>query len=98
MLATWGLGLTIDISPRRTLINCGSSSMEVRRRIAPTRVMRWLSRLVPCDPSSIGATVIVRNLYIIRYKTLIGPRLRVRGFAAQQAEAAIGVAVLNWML
>jgi hypothetical protein len=33
-----------------------------------------------------------------RYKTLIGPQLRARGFAAQQTEAAIGVAVLNRML
>jgi hypothetical protein len=33
-----------------------------------------------------------------RYKLLIGPRLRARGFAAQQTEAAIGVAVLNRML
>jgi hypothetical protein len=33
-----------------------------------------------------------------RYKTLIGPRLRARGFAAQQTEAAIGVAMLNRML
>ena len=33
-----------------------------------------------------------------RYKTLIGPRLRARGFAAQQTEAAIGVAALNRML
>jgi hypothetical protein len=33
-----------------------------------------------------------------RYKTLIGPRMRARGFAAQQTEAAIGVAVLNRML
>ena len=33
-----------------------------------------------------------------RYKALIGPRLRARGFAAQQTEAAIGVAVLNRML
>jgi hypothetical protein len=33
-----------------------------------------------------------------RYKTLIGPRLRARGFAAQQTEAAIGAAVLNRML
>jgi hypothetical protein len=30
-----------------------------------------------------------------RYKTLIGLRLRSRGFAAQQTEAAIGVAVLT---
>jgi hypothetical protein len=33
-----------------------------------------------------------------RYKLLIGPRLRARGFAAQRTEAAIGVAVLNRML
>ena len=33
-----------------------------------------------------------------RYKALIGPRLRARGFDAQQTEAAIGVAVLNRML
>ena len=33
-----------------------------------------------------------------RYKTLIGPRLRAHGLAAQQTEAAIGVAVLNRML
>jgi hypothetical protein len=33
-----------------------------------------------------------------RYKTPIGPRLRARGFAAQQTEDAIGVAVLNQML
>ncbi|MGU3489003.1 hypothetical protein [Enterobacter bugandensis] len=32
------------------------------------------------------------------YKTLIGPRLRPRGFAAQKAEVAIGVAVLNRLL
>jgi hypothetical protein len=33
-----------------------------------------------------------------RYKTLLGPRLRARGFAAQQSEVAIGVTVLNRML
>ncbi len=32
------------------------------------------------------------------YKSLIGPRLRARGFGAQQTEAAIGVAVSNRML
>jgi len=30
-----------------------------------------------------------------RYKALIGPRLRARGFAAQRTEAAVGVAVLK---
>ena len=33
-----------------------------------------------------------------RYKALIGSQLRARGFAAQQTEAAMGVAVLNRML
>ena len=33
-----------------------------------------------------------------RYKSLIGPWLRARGFAGQQTEAAICVAVLNRML
>ena len=33
-----------------------------------------------------------------RYKALIGPRLRARGFASQQTEAAVGVVVLNQML
>ena len=33
-----------------------------------------------------------------RYKSIIGPRLRARGFEAQQTEATIGVAVLNRML
>jgi hypothetical protein len=33
-----------------------------------------------------------------RDKALIGPRLRTRGFADQQTEAATGVAVLNRML
>ncbi len=33
-----------------------------------------------------------------RYKALIGPRLRARGFAAQRTEAAMGVAVLNRMV
>jgi hypothetical protein len=32
-----------------------------------------------------------------RYKALIGPRLRARGFAAQQTEAGVGMAVLNRM-
>jgi hypothetical protein len=33
-----------------------------------------------------------------RYKPLIGPRLRARGFAGQQTGTAIGMAVLNRML
>ncbi|MNT83924.1 hypothetical protein D3C72_2238650 [compost metagenome] len=40
-----GRGPTTDISPRSTLKNCGSSSRLVRRRKAPTRVMRGSLRV-----------------------------------------------------
>ena len=33
-----------------------------------------------------------------RYKAIVGPRRRARTFSGQQAEAAVGVAVLNRML
>jgi hypothetical protein len=33
-----------------------------------------------------------------RYKAIIGPRLRARSFSGQQAEAEVGVAILNRML
>jgi hypothetical protein len=33
-----------------------------------------------------------------RYKAIIGPCLRARSFSGQQAEAVVGVAVLNRML
>ena len=33
-----------------------------------------------------------------RYKSIIGPRLKSQGFAVQETEAVIGVAVLNRML
>ena len=33
-----------------------------------------------------------------RYKAIIGPCLRARSFSGQQAEATVGVAVLNRML
>jgi hypothetical protein len=33
-----------------------------------------------------------------RYKAIIGPCLRARSFSGQQAEAAVGAAVLNRMM
>jgi hypothetical protein len=50
------------------------------------------------NASRFGDCVLTIETTIGRYKPLIGPRLRARGFAAQQTEAAIGVAVLNRML
>jgi hypothetical protein len=50
------------------------------------------------NASRFGDCVLTIETTMGRYKTLVGPRLRARGFAAQQTEASIGVAVLNRML
>jgi hypothetical protein len=50
------------------------------------------------DPSQVGSFGQRSLVETSRYKTLIGLRLPARGFAVQQTEAAIGVAVLNRML
>ena len=65
--ATWtgtvGRGPMIDISPLRTLTRLGSSSIEVRRSSAPTRVMR-LSPSSTASPAPIFSApeTIVRSL------------------------------------
>ncbi|MDQ2801454.1 MAG: hypothetical protein M3Y41_01740, partial [Pseudomonadota bacterium] len=55
-------------------------------------------RKKPLDPNNPNQRRPLVETTMGRYKTLIGPRLRARGFAAQQTEAAVGVAVLNRML
>jgi hypothetical protein len=54
-------------------------------------------RLAWQAPTGYGQRALIETT-MGRYKTLIGPRSRARGFAAQQTEGAIGVAVLNRML
>ena len=49
------------------------------------------------DATGYGKRALVETT-MDRFKSIIGPRLRARGFEAQQTEAAIGVAVLNRML
>jgi len=45
-----GRGPTSDIRPLSTLNNCGSSSIEYRRRTRPTRVIRGSSRILNRTP------------------------------------------------
>ena len=55
-----GRGPTIDISPRSTLTRFGSSSSDVRRSSAPTRVMRAspLSTARPAPSFSAPSTIV----------------------------------------
>jgi hypothetical protein len=54
---------------------------------------RFLPHVSPFNGYSTANAL--KNCDTTRYKAIIGPRLRARGFAAQQTEAAIGCAVLN---
>jgi hypothetical protein len=95
-IAQHGDGIEVVIPPRATAVL--SSEMDT-----PTQRDRHLAmiakqgRLAWQASTGYGQRSLVETT-MGRYKTLIGPRLRARGFAAQQTEAAIGVAVLNRML
>jgi hypothetical protein len=95
-IAQHGDGIEVVIPPRATAVL--SSELDT-----PTRRDRHLAmiaeqgRLAWQGSTGYGQRSLVA-MTMGRYKTLIGPRLRARGFAAQQTEAAIGVAVLNRML
>jgi len=84
------------ISPRSTAVPSGDPGLPTQRdrHLAMMAEQGRLSWQVATDygQRSLGETT--RG----RYKALMGPRLRARGFTAQQTEAAIGVAVLNRML
>jgi transposase len=95
-IAQHGDGIEVVIPPRATAVL--SSELDT-----PTQRDRHLAmiaeqgRLAWQASTGYGQRSLVETT-MGRYKTLIGPRLRARGFAAQQTEAAIGVAVLNRML
>jgi transposase len=89
-------GIEVVIPPRSTAVPSGELG-------APTQRDRHLAmitergRLAWQIATNYGQRALVETT-MGRYKMLIGSRLRARRFAAQQTEAAIGVAVLNRML
>ena len=95
-IAAYGDEIDVVIPPRSTAVPSGEPG-------APTQRDRHLAtiteqgRLAWQAATGYGQRSLVETT-MGRYKSLIGPRLRARGFAAQQTEAAIGVAVLNRML
>ena len=62
------------MSPRRTLISCGSSSRLVRRRNAPMGVTRWSSREACRTGSPGGEARMVRNFRISKLRPPRPPR------------------------
>jgi hypothetical protein len=95
-IAAHGDGIEVVIPPRSTAISSG----EVRpptQRDRHLKVITERGRLAEHVAAGYGQRALVETT-MGRYEALIGPRLRARGFAAQQTEAAIGVAALNWIL
>jgi hypothetical protein len=84
----------VVIPPRSTAVPNDELDPPTQRDRHPAMIIGRLGWQVATD---YGKRSLVETT-MGRYKTLLGPRLRARGLAAQQTEAAIGVAALNRML
>lgn len=96
IIAQHGDDIEVVIPPRATAIPSGEPDTPTRRD-RHLAIIAEQGRLAWQATTGYGQRSLIETT-IGRYKTLIGPRLRARGFAAQQSEVAIGVAVLNRML
>ncbi|MGD0106618.1 MAG: IS5 family transposase [Rhodopila sp.] len=90
-IAAHGDGLEVVIPPRSTAVPSGEQGPPTQRDRHLAMIAEQ-GRLAWQIATDYGRRSLVKTT-MGRYKTLIGPRLRGRGFAAQQTEAAIGVAV-----
>jgi hypothetical protein len=91
-----GEGIGAVIPSRSTAVLSGDPDMPTQRD-RHLAMIAGQGRLAWQATTGYSQRLLVETT-IGRYKALIGPRLRARGFAAQQTEAAFGVAVLNRML
>jgi transposase len=95
-IAAHGDDIEVVIPPRSTAVPGGQPG-PLAQRDRHLEMITERGRLAWQISTDYGQRSLVETT-MGRYKALIGPRLRARGFAAQQTEAAIGVAVLNRML
>jgi len=89
-------GIEVVIPPRSTAIPSGEVGSPTQRD-GHLEMITERGRLAWQVATDYGQRALIETT-MGRYKALIGPRLRARGFAAQQTEAAIAVAALNRML
>jgi hypothetical protein len=95
-IAAHGEDIEVVIPPRSTAVFNGEQG-SFAQRDRHLEMITERGRLAWQKATDYGKRSLVETT-MGRYKALIGPRLRARGFAAQQTEAAIGVATLNQML
>ncbi len=95
-IAAHGDEIEVVIPPRSTAVPSGEPGPPTQRDRHLAMITEQ-GRLAWQAETGYGQRSLVETT-MGRYKALIGPRLRARGFAAQRTEAAVGVAVLNQML
>jgi transposase len=102
-IAQYGDDIEVVIPPRKTAV-LGTEPAVLDTEPSPSNqrdrhidMIHTHGRLGWQKATGYGQRALVETT-MGRYKSLIGPRLRARGFEAQQTEAAIGVVVLNRML
>jgi predicted transposase YbfD/YdcC len=95
-IAEYGEDIKVVIPQRLTAVLSGETDPTAQRD-RHLEMITDQGRLAWQKTTDYGQCSLVETT-MGRYKALIGPRLRARGFNAQQTEAAIGVAVLNRML
>ena len=95
-IARYGDDIEVVIPPRKTAVS-GTESSSPNQRDRHLEMINTEGRLAWQEATGYGQRARVETT-MGRYKSIIGPRLKSRGFAAQETEAVIGVAVLNRML
>lgn len=95
-IAGHGEGITVAIPPRVTAVPEETTGPPCQRD-GHLAIIQEKGRLAWQKAVGYGKRALVETMMAC-WKTLIGSRLRARGFAAQQTEVAIGVAVLNRLL
>jgi hypothetical protein len=87
-IAQHGDGIEVVIPPRATAVPSGELDTPTQRD-RPLAMIAEQGQLAWQASTGYGQRSLIETT-MGRYKTLMGPRLRARGFAAQQTEAAIG--------
>jgi transposase len=95
-IAAYGDDIEVVIPPRSTAVLNGERG-PLAQRDRHLAMITERGQLAWQKATDYGQRSLVETT-MGRYKALIGPRLRARGFAAQRTEAAIGVLALNQML
>jgi transposase len=89
--------IRVIIPPHVTAVLCHEAGDNPSQRDKHILLIAARGRLGWQKDADYGRRALVETT-MGRYKAIIGPRLRARSFSGQQAEAEVGVAILNRML